>query len=233
MAKIIRKIIVLTSLFLTVSVISCSKKGTSKQDEEKIQEIVAKMCVKHNADSTWITPIRELADEYFIYSIYLKDLLIREDSLPILLKGNAIDIVEKTDGYYVHFLVEINYLFSHIVFVIKCTEEQAFKVAYNPSNVLYFGDEDFAVVAVINDVKKTTYQVMNYDEEYYDEDVSYTVSTLTIDFATNNFIAMGECVEVLSMKEIADSLHTSKIANGVKSLHATCDLYFLLMLITM
>ena len=187
--------------------LTCSENGVSKKEKEirqKVDRAISEMCIKYNADTNGIAPIRRLARDKQIYSIYLQSLFIKGNNQPIFFKSSAVDVVEKSDGYHVHFITKIDFVFSHIEFVLRCTEEQAFKVASRPSDVYVWGD-DYAVVAVIKDVKKLIYKIDNYKTEFHDEYGGYAISELVLDIS-NNFIATGECLDLLSIEELEEEI---------------------------
>ena len=188
--------------------LACSSDTYSKEEKERelrINKIISTMCLKFNADTSWINPIRELAKDKQIYTIYLQDLLINKENQPIFFRGSAVDVVEKTEGYYAYFIRDIDFLFSHIQFILKCTKEQAFKIASRPSDSYYHFTDDYAVIAVITHVTKLIYEVNSHQTEYRDEYGHYEFSELVLDIP-NNFIATGKCLEVLSLDELEDEI---------------------------
>jgi hypothetical protein len=195
--------IVTLTLFMTIT---CSTNDYSKEEKEresKIANTISAMCMKFDADTSWVYTIEQgVAEDYQIYTLHLKTLLLKEDNQPIFFKGSVVDVTEDIDGYYIHFVMHIEWMQSHIEFILRCTQEQAWKVALQPSDRFLLYD-DYAVVANISDVDKIRYRINSYQNEYEFTDIEYT--ELYVGFR-NNFIAIGECLEILSIAELRKTL---------------------------
>jgi len=162
-----------------------------KDAQEEKQKAIAQLSNKYNAVSDWSEP---LPKKLFmsIFTMEVEDVLLRKDNRPVLFFATVEDVERKENKYLVRFVAEdLLTELPKIEFVLDCNDVQA-RIILQQRQSESGGWEKYAVVAVINKVKKVVFSV----NPVVVTDVEENYGEIEID-TPNTFMAIGHCVDLL------------------------------------
>lgn len=147
---------------------------------EKISQreiIINKLVERYDASTDW--------NENMDYTIQLQNSLIESDKY-ILFTGAVDDIFFKNGEKYIRFLSS-----DQIYFILKCDLDIITEITNRErKQFLWWWNEDYAVVAKIEGVRKPILKIAGYSE-YEEEDIELEYNPSEV------FIATGNCSEVI------------------------------------
>ncbi len=169
-------------------------KSAERAKKETTHKAIIELANKHNAVVDWKEPLIKI--ETRVFTMEVEDALLRKDSRPVLFLSQVNDVERKENTYMVRFVNELG-RDPQIEFVLDCTDEQVRKITQQQSEFKY--SKKYAVVAVINKVKKVAFGVnpvvTSDDGEKYGE--------IEID-TPDIFVATGRCVDLLFVEDYDD-----------------------------
>jgi hypothetical protein len=174
------------------------KETTEQARKETTHKAIIELADKHNAVVDWKEPlIKKHIDSPFTMEI--EDALLRKDNRPVLFLATVSDIERKENKYLAHFCMadlELECL-STIVVALDCSDEQVRKITQQQSESRDL--ENYAVIAVINKVKKVAFGI----KPVVTNDGEENCGEIEID-TPNIFVATGRCVDLLFIGDYSD-----------------------------
>ncbi|MEA2006253.1 MAG: hypothetical protein U9O50_08380 [Acidobacteriota bacterium] len=198
----IRLIILIITLGCLVILSSCgeSKKEEKKQMEKvkrktEIVKRITEMAKIYNAVIDWEKDLRPKNFLRNVFTVEVQRALVRENNRPVLFIAGVQDIEKRGDEYIVYFdrwagyySINLESLEANlpILFIIKCTEEQAQRILNQPNEILF---ENYSVIASISDVHKMRFSLTPYSLGEHEANIEIDSSEV--------FIAKGNCLDLL------------------------------------
>lgn len=171
-------------------------KVTEQAQKETIHKAVIELANKHNAVVDWKKPISKKSFMSPIFTMEIENVLLSKDNRPVLFLAKPKDIERKENAYVVRFtMVRFTNDFGRspqIEFALDCSDEQAKKILQQRTE---FKDR-YAIIAVINKVKKMAFEVVPVIEGSGED----AHSTIEID-TPDTFVAIGCCIDLLFVED--------------------------------
>ena len=164
-----------------------AKTEAAKNDQAKN---VANLAIKNSADAEWESRIPERGAIGYPFTVDVEAALIPSNNVPVLVETELIDIARHGDGYVARFSeFSSTKAFFQLHLELDCTSEQVAELLSAKDGAL----SRFAVIARIRRVFRPTFQLTGegIHEEY----------GVQIETNPDTFIAKGECVEFLPVKD--------------------------------
>lgn len=164
---------------------SNEQKGATEANKQKIETAIREMAAKYDAATDWMD---SLNSKKTIYTIDVQNALINANKRPILFRASLEDVSKLQGQYVVHLDTWVGVV--QISFQLQCGDGHVHQM-------LAKSDRDpwnsFAVVAQIQDINKPLFRVKAVPSDEYSE--------LELE-SSDTFIALGQCLDFLYIREI-------------------------------
>ncbi len=182
---------------------SARKEIAHKAIKEITHKAIIELADKYNAVVDWSEPLSKIMSP--VYTVEIENALLLKDSRPVLFLASVIDIERKENAYMVRFSNDFGED-PQIEFALNCSDEQVRKITQQQSESREW--ENYAVIAVINKVKKVRFNFVAITEGSED---SYSASIRLEN--SDTFIATGHCLDLVfvgSCYDLKDLLKDNK-----------------------
>lgn len=167
-----------------------------QERRQRFSELVNAFSAKHNADGTWLEPIKDKT----VTTFKLQQSLIRLDGRPILALANIIDVEKRNDSFRLLFYVprvgSVSLQKQYLVLDLQCSISEPEALALTVEQFYPYMDPKYLLAARIQNVKQV-HQMK--DNLIGDSDNISSMQNFKMEF-----IGEGKCVGLERLKPIAE-----------------------------